>query len=274
MQKRDYRLTPQFRLYPFLKRQIAKVSPNKVHNAKALSAEEREAVISLVQKKYNLSREQLNAYFDLNLSCPDTLKLFLDMNGELESYDWIQTKQSALDTRRSYCIASLITTSIIALFVVIAVIINSLISYIILGSCALLVLPFFVLYAYRFFRTNAFIRSKLAPAVQHTHGVIIQKVAFDFSFVGRHDRAYSLLSIKVRGIVGGERKTFIYYCGFSPVFKRTHFFSFVRVVKELKKAFLGKTIALDVFEGTNIVASPSGNVEKKLTSVSRSVYSK
>ena len=68
MQKCDYRLTPQFRLYPFLKRQIAKVSPNKVHNAKALSAEEREAVISLVQKKYNLSREQLNAYFDLNLS--------------------------------------------------------------------------------------------------------------------------------------------------------------------------------------------------------------
>ena len=274
MQKRDYRLTPQFILYPFLKRQIAKVSPNKVHNAKALSAEEREAVISLVQKKYNLSREQLNAYFDLNLSCPDTLKLFLDMNGELESYDWIQTKQSALDTRRSYCIASLIITSIIALFVVIAVIINSLISYIILGSCALLVLPFFVLYAYRSFRTNAFIRSKHAPTVQRTQGVIIQKAAFDFSFVGRHDRAYSLLSIKVRGIVGGERKTFIYYCGFSPVFKRTHFFSFVRVVKELKKAFLGKTIALDVFEGTNIVVSPSGNVEKMLTSVSRSVYSK
>ena len=274
MQKRDYRLTPQFRLYPFLKRQIAKVCPDKIDNAKALSAKEREAVISLVQKKYNLSREQLNAYFDLNLSCPDTLKLFLDMNGELESYDWIRTKQSALDTRRSYCIVSLIMVSIIALLVVIAVIINSLISYIILGSCALLVLPFFALYAYRFFRTNAFIQSRHAPTVQHTQGVVIQKVAFDFSFVGRHDRAYSLLSIKVRGIVGEEKKTLIYHCGFSPVFKRTHFFSFIRVVKELKKAFLGKTIALDVFEGTNTIVSPSGNVEKTLASVSHNVYIK
>ena len=274
MQKRDYRLTPQFRLYLFLKSQIAKVSPKKVNNAKALSVEEREAVISLVQKKYNLSREQLNAYFDLNLSCPDTLKLFLDMDGELESYDWIRTKQSALGARRSYCVVSSIMVLIIVLLAVIAVVTNNLISYIVLGSFALLVLPFFALYAYRFFRTNAFIRSKHAPTIQHIQGVVIQKVVFDFSFVGRHDRAYSLFSIKVRGIVGEEKKTLIYHCGFSPVFKRTHFFSFIRVVKELKKAFLGKTIALDVFEGTNTIVSPSGNVEKTLSSVSRSVYSK
>lgn len=269
---KDYKLTHQFYIYRFFKKTVSKVAPSKVENTKMLTDDERSEIIRRIQKKYNLNEKQILKYLEMNLSCPDVLKLFLEIEGLEDKYEEYETKccsKSAMYHHLCYFLIPLIL--LVSLNVIIGLFAYQPVGYIVMASLDVISIPFIAFEFIRFLKIYSFVKDEKCQTEECNKMKITNcRPVFAFAYfkyTPRHNRFYTLLYLSLNCEVGGTNiKMLCFLDDMNNVFPAERYFAFGRIIKSLSKKIKGKTISGKYFIKHNVLVGKNKKIAHLINS--------
>ena len=268
---KDYKLTHQFNIHLFFKKVVSTVAPTKVENTKILSDDERKEIVRRIQKEYNLSEEQIIKYLDMNISCTDVLKMFLEIDGLGDKYEEYETKRCAKPAMYHHLGFFLALLIFLIFFnVVIGFFAYKPTGYIVMASLDLLFIPFIVFEFVRLYRICSFMRDKNVMTNEYKKITILN---YRSLFTGHirwttiDNRYYTLLYLILDCEIDGQKKRIWCFADdMINVFPVKSPFSFFKIIKSLSKSIKGKTISGKCFLKHNVLVGRNSKMSHLINS--------
>ena len=268
---KDYKLTHQLHIYSFFRKTVFKVAPAKVENTKALSADERKEIAIRVQRRYNLRAEQVFKYLDMNISCPDVLKMFLEIDGLGDKYEEYETKICAKPAMFHHLCLFLVPLIFLALFnIIVAIFAYQPTGYIVMASLDLLLIPFIGFEFIRFCKIGSFISDKSLMTNDYKKITILNCHPILIGHIRRttkNNRYYSLLYVVLDCEVDGKKKRiWCFTDDLVNVFPVKSCFSYFKIIKSLSKSIKGKSISGKCFAKHNVLVGRNDKMSRLIVS--------
>ena len=277
---KDYKTTHQVYIYLFFKKVVSKVAPKKVENTKMLSDGERKEVVRRIQKKYNLSEKQILKYLDMNISCPNVLKMFLEVEEHENKHEENRTKRCAKPAFLYHLYLFLLFLFPLVFFnVVIGIWAHHLTGFIVMASLDALLIPLVVFQLVRLLKIHLFLKDDNLSITEYKQITILNYHA-GFGFLlriprtlTRLDFARSLLYLILDCEINGEKKKIwcFTYDMISTFPVKTPFY-FIKIRKALSKSLKGKVVSGKCFLKHNVLVDNNNKMRHIINNLFTKMY--